>query len=240
MNQPSGNSASISPLFTSEVFLLALVLGAFLIGIYIYKRTKISLLQPILTAVIILIPFLKLTGISYDVFYQQTNLLNLMLGPCVVALGYVMYEELEQIRGNVLSIFTAVFVGSAVAIVSVVLIAKWFGADSTLISSLAPKSVTTPIAISLAGKNGGIPSLAVAFVVICGIFGGMAGPIVLRLFGIKSRVAKGLAMGAASHAVGTARAIEMGATEGAISGLAICIMGVFTAILMPVLLMLFN
>lgn len=236
MNQPSANTANISQLFTSEVFLLALVLGAFLVGIYVYKRTRISLLQPILTAVIILIPFLKVTGISYDVFSQQTNLLNLMLGPCVVALGYVMYEELEQIRGNVLSIFTAVFVGSAVAIVSVVLIAKLFGADSTLIASLAPKSVTTPIAISLAGKNGGIPSLAVAFVVICGIFGGMAGPIVLRALGVKSKVAKGLAMGAASHAVGTARAIEMGATEGAISGLAICIMGVFTAVLMPLLL----
>ena len=144
MNQPSSNTANISLLFTSEVFLLALVLGAFLVGIYVYKRTRISLLQPILTAVIILIPFLKLTGISYDVFYQQTNLLNLMLGPCVVALGYVMYEELEQIKGNVLSTFTAVFVGSAVAIVSVVLIAKLFGADSTLLASLAPKSVTTP------------------------------------------------------------------------------------------------
>lgn len=239
MNQPSANTANISQLFTSEVFLLALVLGAFLVGIYVYKRTRISLLQPILTAVIILIPFLKLTGISYDVFYQQTNLLNLMLGPCVVALGYVMYEELEQIRGNVLSIFTAVFVGSAVAIVSVVLIAKLFGADSTLLASLAPKSVTTPIAISLAGKNGGIPSLAVAFVVICGIFGGMVGPVVLRALGVKSKVAKGLALGAASHAMGTARAIEMGATEGAISGLAICIMGVFTALLMPLLLNLF-
>lgn len=240
MNQPSGNSTSISPLFTSEVFLLALVLGCFLVGIYVYKRTRISLLQPILTAVIILIPFLKLTGISYEVFSQQTNLLNLMLGPCVVALGYVMYEELEQIRGNVLSIFTAVFVGSAVAIVSVVLIAKLFGADSTLLASLAPKSVTTPIAISLAGKNGGIPSLAVAFVVICGIFGGMVGPVVLRALGVKSKVAKGLALGAASHAMGTARAIEMGATEGAISGLAICIMGVFTAMLMPLLLSAFN
>jgi len=242
MNQPTGNSAlaSLSSLFTSEVFLLALVLGAFLFGVYLYKRTRISLLQPILTAVIILIPFLKVTGISYEVFYQQTNLLNFMLGPSVVALGYVMYEQLEQIRGNVLSIFTAVFVGSVVAIVSVVLIAKLFGADFTLIASLAPKSVTTPIAISLAGKNGGIPALAVVFVVICGIFGGMVGPVVLRAIGIKSRVAKGLAMGSASHAVGTARAIEMGATEGAISGLAICIMGIFTALLMPVLLRLFH
>ncbi len=242
MNQQSAHTAlaSINSLFSSEVFLLALVLGAYLLGVYVYKRTRISLLQPLLTAAVILIPFLKLTGISYDVFYQQTNLLNFMLGPSVVALGYVMYEELEQIRGNVLSIFTAVFVGSAVAIVSVVLIAKLLGADSTMLTSLAPKSVTTPIAISLAGRNGGIPSLAVAFVVICGIFGGMVGPFVLRAIGIKSRIAKGLAMGAASHAMGTARAIEMGATEGAISGLAICIMGVFTALLMPVLMGLFN
>jgi len=100
-------------------------------------------------------------------------------------------------------------------------------------ASLAPKSVTTPIAMSLAEKNGGIPAITAAFVVICGIFGGLVGPIVLRRLGIKSSIAKGLAMGSASHALGTARAMEMGALEGAISGLAIGIMGIMTALLVP-------
>ena len=110
---------------------------------------------------------------------------------------------------------------------------KLMGTDTQMLFSLAPKSVTTPIAISIAKNNHGIPELAVVFVIICGIFGGAVGPIVLRYLNIKSKVAKGLAMGTASHALGTVRAIEMGATEGAISGLAIGIMGIMTAIVMP-------
>ncbi|MGE4433673.1 MAG: LrgB family protein [Bacteroidales bacterium] len=226
-------------LIRSEIFLLMLVLGVFLFGIFLYKKTKITLLQPLLTSMLLLIPFLKWTNIDYDTFYQQTRILNFMLGPSVVALGFVLYEQIGHIKGNVLSILTAVFVGSFVGIVSVVLIAKWLGADALLMSSLAPKSVTTPIAISLAEKSGGVPALTATFVVICGIFGGMVGPVVLRRFGFKSSIAKGLAMGAASHAMGTARALEMGALEGAISGLAIGIMGIMTAFMIPVVEWLF-
>ncbi len=224
---------NIRPYLSTEVFLLALVLGAFYLGIIIYQKTKITLLQPLLTAMVIIIPFLLITDIDYQIFYQNTRILNFMLGPSVVALGYVLYEQIGHIKGNVVSILTAVFTGSMVGITSVVLIAKVLGADKMLMASLAPKSVTTPIAISLAEQTGGVPALAAAFVVICGIFGGLVGPIVLRRIGIKSKIAKGLAMGSASHALGTARAMEMGALEGAISGLAIGIMGIMTALLIP-------
>lgn len=226
-------SKQIAELFTGEVFMLTLVMGTFLLGVWIYKRSKITLLQPLLISMIIIIPFLKITGIDYQTFYQQTRLLNFMLGPSVVALGFVLYEQMEHIRGNVVSILTAVFVGSIVGIFSVLLVAHIFGADELLMASLAPKSVTTPIAISLAEKNGGIPALTAAFVVICGLFGGLIGPLVLRRMGIKSKIARGLAMGSASHALGTVRALEMGALEGAISGLAIGIMGIMTALLIP-------
>ncbi len=220
-------------LISTDVFMLCLVMGTFLLGILIYKKTKITLLQPLLISIIIIIPFLKLTGIEYKTFFEHTKLLNFMLGPSVVALGYVLYEQIEQIKGNVLSMLVAVLSGSVVGIVTVVLIAKLFGADKVLLASLAPKSVTTPIAISLAEQSGGAPSLAVAFVVICGVFGGVVGPIVLRKIGIKSKFASGLAMGSASHALGTARAMEMGAVEGAISGLAIGVMGIITSLLIP-------
>jgi len=223
----------IADLFTGEVFMLTLVMGTFLLGVWIYKRSKITLLQPLLISMIIIIPFLKITGIEYQTFYHQTRILNFMLGPSVVALGFVLYEQMEHIRGNVVSILTAVFVGSVVGIISVLLVAKLFGADELLMASLAPKSVTTPIAISLAEKNGGVPALTAAFVVICGLFGGLIGPLVLRRLGIKSKIARGLAMGSASHALGTVRALEMGALEGAISGLAIGIMGIMTALLIP-------
>ena len=229
----------IFDLLNGDVFMLTLVMGSFLLGVWIYKRTKITLLQPLLISMVIIIPFLKATGIDYQTFYQQTRLLNFMLGPSVVALGFVLYEQIEHIRGNVLSVLTAVFVGSFVGIFSVLLIAKLFGADHILMGSLAPKSVTTPIAISLAEKNGGVPALAAAFVVICGLFGGLVGPILLRTLGIKSKIAQGLAMGSASHALGTVRALEMGALEGAISGLAIGIMGIMTALMIPLVKMLF-
>ncbi|MDL2244188.1 LrgB family protein [Parabacteroides sp. OttesenSCG-928-J18] len=223
----------LKQLLSGEVFLLCLVFGTFLFGVYLYKRLRFSLLQPLLIAVVIIIPFLKITGIEYTTFYEQTKVLNFMLGPSVVALGYVLYEQIEYIKGNVLSMLTAVFAGSIVGIASVVLIAKAFGADKALVASLAPKSVTTPIAISIAENTGGIPELAVAFVVICGLFGGLIGPILLRAIGIKSKIAKGLAIGSASHALGTTRAMEMGALEGAISGLAIGIMGIMTALIIP-------
>ena len=230
---------TVRPYISTELFLLMLVMGTFLLGVIIYKRTKIALLQPLLISILIIIPFLKVMDIDYQTFYNQTRILHFMLGPSVVALGYVLYEQMEHLKGNVTSIITAVFVGSLVGIISVVLLSKWLGADKVLMASLAPKSVTTPIAISLAEKAGGIPALAAAFVVICGIFGGLVGPVILRKIGIKSKIAKGLAMGSASHALGTARAMEMGALEGAISGLAIGIMGIMTALLIPFVELLF-
>ena len=180
---------NIGMLLSGEVFFLLLTLGSFLLGVLLYKRTKIPLLQPLLVSMIIIIPFLKITGIEYQVFYEKTRLLSFMLGPSVVALGYVLYEQIEHIRGNVISILTSVFVGSLVGILSVVLIAKLFGADRLLTASLAPKSVTTPIAMNLAENTGGVPSLAAVFVVICGLFGGLVGPLILRRIGVKSIIA---------------------------------------------------
>jgi predicted murein hydrolase (TIGR00659 family) len=218
-------------LFTSEAFMLMLTMGSFLLGIYLLRITRISILQPLITSLLIIVAFLKIADIPYETFHEQTRILNFMLNPSVVALGYVLYEQIEHIKGNVISILTSILVGSFVGIISVILIAKWLGADEVLVASLEPKSVTTPIAISISEKIGGIPSLAAVFVVICGIFGGVFGPIIRRKIGIQSKVAKVLAMGASSHALGTARALQMGAVEGAFSGLAIGIMGIMTALI---------
>ena len=226
---------TIRALLQGDVFLLMLVLGTFLLGIWLYRKLKVPLLQPLLISVAIIIPFLKVTGVEYEMFYEQTRFLNFMLGPSVVALGYVLYEQLEHIRGNVLSILTSVFVGCVVAIVSVLLVAKLCGADKVLMSSLAPKSVTTPIAMSISERSGGIGSLTAIVVILTGIFGSIVGPFVLRKLNITSKIAKGLALGSAAHGVGTAKAMEMGAVEGAVSGLAIGLMGLVTALLVPVI-----
>lgn len=220
-------------ILTSEIFMLGLCLCVFLVGKWISVKVKHPLLHPLLIAMVLVILFLKLTGIDYEAFREGSRIIHFLLGPTVVALGYVLFEQVKYIKGNGLSILVSVFAGCLTSIVGVVVLSKLFGLDSTLIHSMTPKSVTTPIALSLSDKNGGIPALTAISVVITGVFGGMAGPVLFRYAGITSRIARGLALGSASHAVGTAKALELGVVEGAIGGLAIGLMGFMTAILLP-------
>lgn len=219
----------------SELFALTLVVGTYLAAHALYKKVHFCLLHPLLTSILVIIAVLEILGIPYESFRQSSHLIHFLLGPSVVALGYVLYEQMRYLKGNVVSILTSVFVGAVVGIVSVMLIGKWMGADQALIATLQPKSVTTPIAMGIAEKAGGIPSLTAVVVVAVGIFGSIVGPFVLKALGIESRIAKGLALGASSHGVGTAAAIQIGAVEGALSGLAIGLMGIMTAVLVPLI-----
>lgn len=219
----------------SEVFALTLVIGTYLAALALYKKTRISLLNPLLTSIFVIILVLKTMGIEYESFQKGNHLIHFMLGPSVVALGFVLYDQIQYLKGNVISILTSVFVGAIIGIVSVIVIGDLMGADQALIASLQPKSVTTPIAMGIAEKAGGIPSLTAVIVVAVGIFGSIVGPFVMKVLGIESRIAKGLALGASSHGLGTSVAIQIGAIEGALSGLAIGLMGIMTAILVPVI-----
>ena len=219
----------------SEVFALTLVIGTYLAALALYKKTRISLLNPLLTSIFVIILVLKTMGIEYESFQKGSHLIHFMLGPSVVALGFVLYDQIQYLKGNVISILTSVFVGAIIGIVSVIVIGDLMGADQALIASLQPKSVTPPIAMGIAEKAGGIPSLTAVIVVAVGIFGSIVGPFVMKVLGIESRIAKGLALGASSHGLGTSVAIQIGAIEGALSGLAIGLMGIMTAILVPVI-----
>lgn len=219
----------------SEIFDLALVIGTYIAATLLYKKTHLSLLHPLLTSIFVIIVILEMLDIKYESFQQGSHLIHFMLGPSVVTLGYVLFEQMKYLKGNVVSILTSVFVGAIVGIISVIAIGKLMGADQSLIATLQPKSVTTPIAMGISEKNGGIPSLTAVIVVAVGIFGSIVGPAVMKVLGIESRIAKGLALGASSHGVGTAAAIQLGAVEGALSGLAIGLMGIMTAILVPVI-----
>ncbi len=219
----------------SEIFDLALVVGTYIAATILYKKTHLSVLHPLLTSIFVIIVILEVLDIEYESFQQGSHLIHFMLGPSVVALGYVLFEQMKYLKGNVVSILTSVFVGAIVGIISVIVIGKLMGADQSLIATLQPKSVTTPIAMGISEKNGGIPSLTAVIVVAVGIFGSIVGPAVMKVLGIESRIAKGLALGASSHGVGTAAAIQLGAVEGALSGLAIGLMGIMTAILVPVI-----
>jgi predicted murein hydrolase (TIGR00659 family) len=217
----------------SELFMSALVIGPFMAASLLYRRTKVALLHPLLPTIAFIILFLKFFHIDYGTFKEGSRLIDFLLGPSVVALGYVMYEQYCHIRENFVSILTALVVGSFIGVVSTIAIARSMGAGPTLVATLQPKSVTTPIAIEIARASGGIPALTAVIVISVGIFGAIAGPWLLDLMRIKSPVARGLALGASAHGIGTARAIELGVIEGAVSGLAIGLMGAITALWIP-------
>ena len=225
----------IKEIADSQVFLLTLTVGVYIGAMWLRRKVNWALLHPIFVSIVVLIAFLRLSGIEYEHYMRQTQVIDFLLGLSVVALGYILHDQIYNIRGNVISIVVAILVGSAVGIVSVALIARWMGAEPAVVASLEPKSVTTAIALSVSANSGGIPALTSVAVIVVGVFGGIVGPWVLRRVGVESRIAKGLAMGAAAHALGTARAMELVAVEGAISGLAIGLMGLATAILVPIL-----
>ena len=223
----------ITHFFQSEVFTIMFVVGLYLINIKIYRRVRFPLLHPVLFTIIELIVVLMALNIPYPTFQQGSRMIHFMLGPSVVSLGYILYQQVAHLKKNAISIVLAITVGAVIGIASIVGIGHLLGVKQALIASLAPKSVTTPIAMELAGNNGGIPGLTAVIVVCAGILGSIIGPPIMKLMKIKSPVAKGLALGASSHGIGTAAAIQMGAIEGALSGLAIGIMGLITSILLP-------
>ena len=138
----------------SEVFSLTLVIGTYLASLALYRKTRISLLHPLITSIFVIIVVLKTMDIEYESFQKGSHLIHFLLGPSVVALGYVLYEQIQYLKGNVISILTSVFVGAIVGIVSVIAIGELMGADAALVATLEPKSVTTPIAMGIAEKSG--------------------------------------------------------------------------------------
>lgn len=225
----------IHEIINSRIFLLTLTVGVYYGAMALYKKFRHPLLNPLLISVIVVIGIIYLLDIDYERYYEANSIINFFLGMSVVALGYLLHQNITHIRGKALAILASTFAGSLVAILSVIGVAHLLGADKIVIASIQAKSTTMPIAVVIAENSGGIPALTSMAVIFAGIFGGVAGPWLLRIFGIKDSVARGLALGSASHAVGTAKAMEMGAVEGAVGGAAIGLMGVMTAVLVPII-----
>ena len=222
-------------LLTSEPFILFLTVFCFWIGLVIHKKFYKPYTSPILIAIIILIPILLLLDIDYPTYEKNTHVITFLLGPTVVALGYTMHKQLGAIKKNLKSILTTICIGSLVGVLSIVGICKLFGAPIEIMTSMEPRSVTMPIALGISSRAGGILSLTAVSVAISGILGSVVGPWLLDKLKVKSPVARGLAMGAAAHGVGTARAMQMGQIEGAVAGMAIGLMGIVTAVVIPIL-----
>jgi len=220
----------------NEFFLLAVTFGLFFFAKLLQKRTGVMLLNPILLTIALLILFLKTAGISYETYNKGGHFIEFWLKPAIVALGVPLYLQLETIRKQLLPILLSQLAGCVVGVVSVVLIAKALGASDEIIYSLAPKSVTTPIAMEVTQSLGGIPSLTAAVVVSVGLLGGIVGFKTMKLTHIGSPMAQGLSLGAAAHAVGTSTAMDISRKYGAFASLGLILNGIFTALLTPTLL----
>ena len=194
-----------------------------------------ALANPVLIAIAILATLLLATGTPYPAYFQGAQYIHFLLGPATVALALPMYANLKRIRRAARAIVPAILAGSLTAVVSAMLIARLLGAPREVVLSLAPKSVTTPIAMGVAEQIGGQPSLAAIFVLITGLTAiVLVGPA-MRLAGVKDMRAQGLAAGTAGHGLATARMLLFSETAGAFGGLAIGLNGVITAILVPLL-----
>lgn len=223
--------------FQNKYFLIALTFVAFLAAKQLQRRTGIALLHPILVTIIALILVLLATDVSPETYAEGGEYIEFWLKPAVVALGVPLYRQLESIRKQLLPLILSELAGCIAGIISVVLVAQFFGASQEVVLSLAPKAVTTPIAMEISSTVGGLPALTAAVVVCTGIFGGMAGFQMIKMSRIKSPIAGGLSVGTASHAVGTAAAIERyGMRYGAFSSLGLTLNGLFTALLTPLIL----
>ena len=223
-------------IMSNPIILLAITFGIYYVARQIQKRTGWVVLNPILITIVALIALLQLTGISYETYEQGGQYIDFWLKPAIVALGVPLYQNLGQIRRQLLPILMSQLVGCLVGLVSVTLIASALGASHEVIVSLAPKSVTTPIAMEVCKTSGGIPSLTAAIVVIVGLFGAVFGFKILEVWHVRNPFSQGISMGTAAHAVGTSRAMEKGETYGAYSSLGLILNGVLTALLTPFVL----
>jgi predicted murein hydrolase (TIGR00659 family) len=189
--------------------------------------------NPVLLAIALVVAVLQLTGTSYEVYFETAKLVHLLLGPAVVALAVPLYANLRTIQRSASAIFCGVVMGAVSAAVSAVCIAWALGASKPVILSVAPKSVTTAIAIGISDQIGGLPELTAVLVIITGILGAILALPLLRLSGLHCMRAAGLAAGVAGHGIGTARVLAVDETAGAFGGLGMGLCGMFTAMVMP-------
>jgi predicted murein hydrolase (TIGR00659 family) len=227
-------------LAASPLLALTLTLLAYLGGLWLYRRSgQNPLVNPVLIAVVALVGLLVATGTDYRTYFDGAQFVHFLLGPATVALAIPLYRQVQQVKKSLLAIVVAVIGGSLTAAASAVAIAWLLGASRETILSMAPKSVTAPVAMGIAERIGGLPTLTAVVVILTGITGAMTATTVLGLLRINDQRADGLAIGVASHGIGTARAFQIGEVAGAFSGLAMGLNALATAILIPLLFRLF-
>ncbi|OMG53841.1 hypothetical protein BJN45_10510 [Azonexus hydrophilus] len=221
-------------LSASPLLGLTITLLAYQAAHALYLRSgQHPLANPVLIAVAILAGLLGLTGTSYETYFDGAQFVHFLLGPATVALAVPLYTQFRRVRSMLLPISAGLLAGSTTAIVSAVLIARLFDASTATQASLAPKSVTTPIAMGIAERIGGLPSLTAVLVIFTGVLGAIIGGKVFTLIRIDDPAIRGFSLGVASHGIGTARAFQINEQMGAFAALAMGLNGLLTALLLP-------
>lgn len=224
----------------TPIFGAGLTIIVFFFSVYLGKRFKSPLLNPIFVSISLIIVFLTIFKIDYTIYNKGGSIIAFFLEPATVVLAVPLYRQINLLKENLIPILVGILAGSITGIISIIFLGKIFNLDSTLLLSLIPKNTTSPIAMDISTQIGGNPALSIGFVVVTGVGGYIIGEKILKTFKIKNEVAKGIALGATSHASGTAKAIELGEVEGAMASLAIGVAGLITVFLAPLIISIFN
>ncbi|MBS6366510.1 MAG: LrgB family protein [Clostridiales bacterium] len=211
---------------------VVLTLGVYFIGCAIQK--KIKAFNPFLFSIVVVVAFLALFRVDYQIYYDGNEIINFLLTPATVCLAIPLYQQLQILRENWHAILAGILSGVVANMVSILILALIFGLSHNHYITLLPKSVTTAIAIGVSEELGGMTTLTVCVLIVTGMIGNIFAPHICKLFRIHEPVAKGVAIGTACHAMGTARALTMGEIEGAISSLSIAVAGLMTVIVASV------
>ena len=219
----------MSELMQNSVFWgVALSFVAYGIGMLLQKKFRLAIFNPLLISVILIMLFLNISKTDYKVYQEGADVISYFLTPATVCLAIPLYEQMELLKKNFKAIMVGILSGVLTSLVSVLAMSVFFGLNHKEYTTLLPKSITTAIGMGVSEELGGYVTLTVAIIIITGILGSILAEAACKVFHITEPIAKGVAIGTASHAIGTSKAMEMGETEGAISGLSIAVAGLLT------------
>ena len=218
-------------LIENSVFIGVMIsLASYGLGMWLRKKTGLSFMNPLLISIILVIAFLLLTGVSYQTYAEGANAISFLLTPATICLAVPLYKQFNLLKKNWKAVVAGVVSGVVSSLVCILLLALLFKFDHQTYVTFLPKSITTAIGMGVTEELGGYVSLAVIVIVITGVIGNVIAEWVLKLFRIEESIAKGIAIGSSSHAVGTAKAMEIGQIEGAMSSLSIVVCGLLTVV----------
>ncbi len=220
---------------SSSFFFIALTLICFSFANTCQRRLKLPLFNPILIAAIMVIAILNMVDVPNTAYQVGCHALSFLLTPATICLAISFYEQFQRLKDHIGAIITGVLAGTVCSIGVICLMSTAFGLTEDLTASLLPKSVTTAIGVALSEEIGGIAAITTAAIAITGIFGNIIGPLLCKLFRLRSEVAQGVAFGTSAHVIGTAKATEMSQLAGAVSSLSLTIAGIVTAVLLSFL-----